>query len=170
MLDRLGSENQPLTIFNAAAAPARRKAEIARYREELEAALGKLHGAVGRVAIGAGNFLGFLRGGDDAIDLAVDVFRHRVDLLAVGQRDRKIGRPEEDAVDARRRHNRIEVLERGARLDHGERDDVVVGFAQIDRLVGQPGERRRAVRPPTALADRREFCRCGECARVGLRY
>ena len=47
--------------------------------------------------------------------------------------------------------------------------DVIVGFAQIDRLVGNAGERHGAVRAPAALADRRKFRRSGKGARVGGR-
>ncbi len=66
-----------------------------------------------------------------------------------------------------RAEDRVEILQRGAGLDHGERDDMIVGFAQIDRLVGNAAERHRPVRSPAALADRRKFGRRGEGARVG---
>ena len=58
-------------------------------------------------------------------------------------------------------------LQRGAGLDHGQRDHVIVGFAQIDRLIGEAGQRHGAMRAPAALADRRIFGGCRKGARVG---
>ena len=60
-----------------------------------------------------------------------------------------------------------QIIECGARLDHGKRDDVIVGFTQIDRLIGQPGQRGGAMRSPAPFADRGIFGRGGEGARVG---
>ena len=75
--------------------------------------------------------------------------------------------PRNSAVDARRRRDRVDIGERGAGLDHRQRDDVVVAVREIVLLVGDAGEHGGAVRAPAALADRREFRRRGEGARVG---
>ena len=53
--------------------------QIAHHGEELTPRLASADGALGRMAIGAGNFLGLLRGGDDAVELALDVLRQRVE-------------------------------------------------------------------------------------------
>ena len=94
----------------------------------------------------------------------------RIDVGAVAERDRQIGRSEEQRVDAGRRGDRLEIVERGAGLDHREGDGEVVGLAQIDLLVGDVGERGGAVRAPAALAERRKFRERREGARIGRAY
>ena len=44
---------------------------------------------------------------------------------------------------------------------------MIVGFAQIDRLIGKPGERGRPMRAPASLADRRVLGGRRERARIG---
>ena len=51
------------------------------------------------------------------------------------------------------------LRERGPRLDHRQRNDVIVGFAQIGRHVGYAAERHGAMRTPTAFAEWWKFCR-----------
>ena len=163
------SRPSALDRFERGSGAGAQEGEIAHDGEESEAALGKLHGALGVMAVGAWNLPRLFSGTDDAIDLAIDVGRHRVDDSAVRQRDRQIGRAEKYAVNARRVDDCVEIAQGSAGLDHRQRDDVIIGLAQIDRLIGKSAECGGAVRAPAALADRREFRRGGEFACVGRR-
>ncbi len=109
------------------------------------------------MAIGAHDLAGLGGGGGDAIDLAIDVGGHWIDIGAVGERDREVGGPKEQRIDAGRRRDRLDIVERGARLDHGEGNGERVGLAQVDFLIRNAGQRGGAVRTPAALADRRKL-------------
>src|SRR5215831_9473146 len=84
--------------------------QVARHCEKFHAALGKRHGAIGGMTIGARNFLCLLYCGDQPIKLAFDVLRQRIDRFAVRERDRQIRRAEKKAVNARRGNDRVEIL------------------------------------------------------------
>ena len=76
---------------------------------------------------------------------ASTTFGVRIERCAVGQRDRQIGGTDEQPVDARRRRDRVEIGERGAGLDHRQRDDVVVGV-RADILSGRRCRRASSAR------------------------
>ena len=92
-----------------------------------------------------------------AVELALDQGGMRLDLGAVGERDRQVGRADEQRVDALGRRDGVEVVDRGARLDHRERDGERVRLVQVGLHVAHAGERHGALRAPAALADRRVF-------------
>ena len=122
---------QPLSTLSAAAAPARSMPNRS-YREKRTP---RLASATARSAVWQktpGIFPGCVRGADHAVELALDLLRQRIEGFAVRQRNRKIGRAEEKSVDPGRVDDRLEVFQRGAGFDHGERNDVIVGFAQVD--------------------------------------
>src|SRR6266550_5544077 len=65
------------------------KAHVATDREEAHATLGERDRALDGMAIGTHDFAGLLRRARDAVELAVDVERHGIDIGAVAERDRK---------------------------------------------------------------------------------
>ena len=89
---------------------------------ETTAALGERHGAFRRVAKDSGRFSDLLRRSDNAVDLAVDLRRHRVEALAAGERDREIGRTDVYAVDA--------LYLQSLRRDHTQRARQLEGKGQ----------------------------------------
>ena len=108
------------------------------------------------LAIGAHDLAGLARGRDDAVELAVDLRGMRIDVGAVGQRDREVGRPEEQRVDPRR----------GAiasRLSSAVRVSIIAKVT-VSRWPGAgsafwSGMSASVARgaAPAALAERREF-------------
>src|SRR6185312_17300653 len=92
----VGSRLQYLQLRGGAHA---QEGEVAADGEEAEAALRREHGAIGVGAVESRHLVRLLRGHDDAVELAFDQRRVRLDLLAVGERDRKIGRADEQHVD-----------------------------------------------------------------------
>ena len=111
--------------------------KVARHSEEFHAALGQRHGALGGMTIGAWEFLHALRRRDQRVELAFDIVRQWIEGFSLRQRDRQIGGAEEKAVDAGCAIMASKFCKRGPGLDHRERDDMVIGLAQIDRLIGQ---------------------------------
>ena len=90
------------------------------------------------------------------------VLERRVDRLAAAPGDRKIRRPEENAIDARRVQDAVECLDRRARLDHGERNGVGVAVPQPLGMRGLSVARKTVGRSPGSFADRRILHRGGK--------
>ena len=92
---------------------------------------------------------------DGLLRLGVEVVKHRL----AAQRERQIRRPDVDRVQAFDREDRIQVVERLRRLDHGEGDDGLVGVLGIVGAAVQRGADgpeaaralRRVVRPGDQL-------------------
>src|SRR3954463_15213814 len=81
----------------------------------------------------------------------VDRLAGRIEARAVRERDREIGGPEEDAVEARRGQERGPRGEGRAGLDHREGEREAVGLGEV--IGGREArEGERAVRPPAARA------------------
>src|SRR5215208_3872435 len=138
---------------------------IAAERDEGEAALRELGGALAGRRIGAGDLAGRLRPGERVIERLLDLGAGDVQRLSARQRDRHVRGSHEDRVEARHRQDGVDFGERLARLDHGERDREAVRLAEVvGRL--QARKRHRDERPPAALADRRELHEGDEAARV----
>src|SRR6516162_4290209 len=121
------------------------EAHVAADGEEAHPALGERNGTLSRVAIGAHHLARLGRRRRDAVEFAVDLARHGIDIGALAERDREVRRPEEKRVDPRRRGDGFDVVERRSGLDHGEGDGEVIGLAQVNLLVRHIGERGGAV-------------------------
>src|SRR6516164_9917868 len=77
------------------------EAHVAADGEEAHPAFGERNGALDRVAIGAHDLARLGRRRRDAVEFAVDLARHGIDIGAVAERDREVRWPEEKRVDAR---------------------------------------------------------------------
>src|SRR5437763_7836394 len=130
---------------------------VTRDRKETHAAFGERDRALGAVTIGAGDFPRLLCRSDDALELAFNVIRKWIKRTPLRQRDRKIGWTEEEAIDPGHARDRIEVIERSARLNHREAARESVGVGEIFLLIGDAAQHGSAVRPPASFADRRIF-------------
>src|ERR1700722_2967775 len=105
--------------------------KVAADREEAEAALRRKHGAIGIDAIEPRDLVRLGGGGKHTVELALDEGRMRLDLLAVGERDRQVRGADEQHVDPVGARDGVEIVERGLRLDHRDRDGERVRVAQI---------------------------------------
>ena len=107
---------------------------FARYREKAHAAPGERGRAFGGVTKNAGNFSGGVRGFDHAIDSrSTSADSGSSDLPPESAIERSEG-PRNESVDPGRVEDRLEIFERCAGFDHRERDNMIVGLAQVDRL------------------------------------
>ena len=130
------------------------KAEVVADGEIAEAALGHRRRAFAGRAIESGHLACLLRRRDNLVELGLDLFRDGIENRAVAHGDRQIGGTDEQHVDAFDRGDRIQALERLARLDHGDGDGHVVCVAQVGFHVGETAEHHGAVGSPAAVADR----------------
>src|SRR4029453_264776 len=86
-----GYKRSALERFERCGGAGAQKAHVAADREKAHAALGQRDRALDRMAISAHDFAGLVRCAHNAVDLAIDVERHGIDIGAVAERDREIG-------------------------------------------------------------------------------
>src|SRR6516164_11738531 len=111
--------------------------------DETKATFGERPCALTVVGIDAGDFPGLGRRLGDRGQRGVDLLGVRVDGFSVRKRNRQIEWADEDAVNAWRGQDGVEVLQRGAGFDHREDHREIVRLAQIDLRVRDLRERHR---------------------------
>src|SRR6202011_108015 len=81
--------------------------------EKTYAALAERHRTLGSVTIGSHDLAGLVGGGDDLLELALDLAGHGIDIGALAECDGEIGGSEEQCGNSRRCRSPLDAVGRG---------------------------------------------------------